>query len=151
MTETSASPAETNIALRMCLPARQGGYGIVRPAMNKAIKLPLAVRKMAGAREYRPDFYWKQFKLCLEYQSDEWHLKKESSYADARRANNLQFLGLTVVTAWRPDIADINEFENLMRRLLRHMGKRAHRVTPAFIRAQRKLVHQLHETEQLLK
>lgn len=76
----SASPMETALYLLLCLPRRLGGYALPKPELNPPIVLSKAGRRHTLRSKAKPDLYWRDAKLDLEFNSDEFHT--EGSRAD---------------------------------------------------------------------
>ena len=96
----AASPREAALATILFSPCRIGGYGIVRPVLNRRIEFGATARAMAGRDFCVCDFYWDSARLALEYDSDTFHTGPDRIARDARRRNALieQGVSLLVVT-----------------------------------------------------
>ena len=93
----SASPMETSLALLLTLPLEFGGFGLPRPQLN----VPIDVSASCGQMTVTPDFLWREQRVALEYDSDEFHVNKgrEQAGRDALRANALLAGGYRVFRA----------------------------------------------------
>ncbi len=93
----SASPMETSLALLLTLPLEFGGFGLPRPQLN----VPIDVSISGGRMTVTPDFLWREQRVALEYDSDEFHVNKgrEQAGRDALRANALLAVGYRVFRA----------------------------------------------------
>ena len=73
MSDGSASPRETALALLLGLPRHLGGYGLEIPLMNHPVKLNDQSASIAQRALLRCDLCWPKFKVDVEYQSDFAH------------------------------------------------------------------------------
>lgn len=88
----SASPMETALVLMLTLPPKQGGYGIPQPELNSPLD-------HGDPNSLKPDLLWREQKLAIEYDSDEFHAGAgaDKVEADIERANSLRARGLSVL------------------------------------------------------
>ncbi len=98
VTEGAASPREAEIALGLFAPRRYGAEGLPPAELNVKVDLDTIGAEMFGASCCYPDFIWRNFKLVLEYDSDEFHTSTNQMHKDARRRNALLHMGYNVVT-----------------------------------------------------
>lgn len=145
----SASPMETNLAMLLCLPSSQGGFGLPKPELNMEVKAPdhrpygsltyLSGRnkgsyrmnlpdQLEGARsptrKFRLDLYWPKHRFALEYDSDTFHANAQKLHADSERRTALEGLGINVVSVTSRQVYNEAEFELLARTTAQHLGKR---------------------------
>lgn len=97
MSDGSASPRETALALLLGLPRRLGGYGLGVPLMNHPIKLSEQAASIAQRASLRCDLCWPKFKVDVEYQSDFAHQGEFARIRDSRRANALAAMQWTTI------------------------------------------------------
>lgn len=120
----SASPAETNAVILLCLPTSLGGFGIPKPELNRCFELPATAKALARQRSFKCDMYWPQLRAAIEYDSDLWHSGEGRLTDDSVRRNAIEHLGLTVITMTKGQLYDARETERiasiLMRRLRRY-------------------------------
>lgn len=120
----SASPAETNAVILLCLPTSLGGFGLPKPELNRRFELPGNAKALARQRSFKCDMYWPQIHMAIEYDSDFWHSGETRHTSDSVRRNAIEHLGLTVITMTRGQLYDARETERiagiLMRRLHRY-------------------------------
>lgn len=119
-----ASPMEAELVLRLSLPARMGGYGIVKPQVNTPINLGGAAQKAFGFPYITPDLFWEEARLALEYDSDEEHVGADTIARDARRRLALQAEGVRVITVTNEQMKSLADFDALAREVARLTGKR---------------------------
>lgn len=97
--EMSASPMETALALLLALPIKTGGYGLPAPELNQEIETTGHLRTLVGpGTALKPDLYWPDAKLDLEYDSDGFHGSPEAAAADRTRRTALQAAGINPVS-----------------------------------------------------
>ncbi|RVU96891.1 hypothetical protein EII22_09235 [Coriobacteriales bacterium OH1046] len=96
----SASPMETALFLMLTLPVEMGGFGMPRPELNRSVPVRLGDENLA------PDILWREKKLVIEYESEEFHagLGRDKTDRDIMRANELRSSGYQVLEA-TPGIA----------------------------------------------
>lgn len=97
MSDGSASPRETALALLLGLPRRLGGYGLEIPLMNHPVKLSEQAASIAQRASLRCDLCWPKFKVDVEYQSDFAHQGEFARIRDSRRANALAAMQWTTI------------------------------------------------------
>lgn len=116
--ENTASPEEARLAALLLLPEDLGGKGLPPATSNERIQTMDA--HLASPRY--PDLFWKQHRLVLEYESDEFHTGKDSLGKDSARRAQLQAAGYHVVTMTNRQLHNPVEFEDAVRALRRYMG-----------------------------
>lgn len=109
----SASPAETNAVILLCLPTSFGGFGLPKPELNRRFELPDNAKALARQRSFKCDMYWPQIHMAIEYDSDFWHSGETRRMSDAVRRNAIEHLGLTVVTMTKGQLYDARETERI--------------------------------------
>lgn len=97
MSDGSASPRETALALLLGLPRHLGGYGLETPLMNHPVKLNEQAASIAQRASLRCDLCWPKFKVDVEYQSDFAHQGEFARIRDSRRANALAAMQWTTI------------------------------------------------------
>lgn len=135
----SASPAETKLAMLLCLRRTLGGYGLPKPTMNERIFVTEAARASTPNRSFVCDLYWKNAKLDVEYDSDQFHASSEGIASDAQRRNALQLMGFTVITATRKQMRDRDAFDDMARAIAKIIGYRLPRANARWLDARNQL------------
>lgn len=120
----AASPREAQVAMLLTLPMRLGGYGLRRPELNGVVVLDEASRRILGKRSLRCDVLWRQAKVALEYESDQFHAGLPAYVADSKRRNALKYLGIDVVTLTNAEVKSEAAMDNLASSLARVLGQR---------------------------
>lgn len=113
--EGSGSPMETALAMMLCLPPEQGGFGLPWPTFNEAQPVNGRARRLWVSDFIAPDLLWKDAKLCIEYDSDTHHSGSERIARDASRRDVLEELGLRVVTVTSEHLRDLRGVERVAR------------------------------------
>ena len=137
----SASPRETHVVMMLSLPYRHGGYGFPKPIMNQVIRLPHNAHDTGG--HLVCDLYWPQWKLDLEYDSDEHHASPDRIGKDAQRRTRLESVGITSINVSNSQVKSGEKFNQLAHGLAKVTGKRLRYKDPAFTRAHLKLREEL--------
>lgn len=138
----SASPRETHVAMMLSLPYRYGGYGFPKPIMNQTVRLPRGTNNTGG--HLVCDLYWPQWKLDLEYDSNEHHAGEDRIGKDAQRRARLESIGITSINVSNSQVKSGEKFNQLAHSLAKITGKRLRYKDPAFTRAHLKLREELH-------
>lgn len=109
------SPEEAKMIAAACLPTTEGGYGLPVPYLGYRID---------GAERFRRcDAYFTQGRVDLEY-NGAMHDSADAGLRDAQRANALASLGVTVIAVTRGELRNPDEFEKIVRRVMRCSGKK---------------------------
>lgn len=125
--EGSASPMEAAIFALLCLPVREGGYGLPFPELNGQIELNSRQTHLTGTRSMRFDFLWREVGLAVEYDSDAYHVEgvtSEKVLRDKRRINAAKLAGIDVLTITRDTVMKRNSFDLFASELAQRLGKR---------------------------
>lgn len=120
----SGSPRETALALLLGLPRVHGGYGFKVPKLNYPIKVSSVGRRICGKSRLVLDLYWPEAKLCLEYDSEEFHSTRERHSADAQRRNVLQSMGIRVIEVTAGQLGSVTKTDALALNVAKALGKR---------------------------
>ena len=120
--ENSCSPAETAVAMLLCLPPRHGGFGLPQPRMNYRIDPGARRVSEVGKGYYLCDLYWPEARVAVEYDSDLFHTGSERIAADAKRRTDLLALGVTVLTLTRRQLYDERLLASFAKILARELG-----------------------------
>lgn len=118
----SASPMETALYLLLCLPRRLGGYALPKPVLNPPITLSKAGRMYTLRSVAKPDLYWKDFHLDLEYNSDEFH-DENSRAIDSMRRKALERMGVEVIELTKAELLSTRLLHATAQRIARRMKK----------------------------
>lgn len=124
MVAGAASPRELAWALRMSLPRARGGWGIPRPELNYAIPMDRRVRSAFGRRGFSVDMCWPHQALCLEYDSDRYHLSSRRRALDNDRRAVLEAMGWQVIPFSTKQYDSLAMADETCRRILARLGLR---------------------------
>lgn len=88
----SASVMETKLTMLLCLPRMLGGIGLPLPELNAEILIPsnLTGRTLTNVR--RPDLFWPDRNVAVEYDSNEYHSVAERVVEDSRRKKRVDLM-----------------------------------------------------------
>lgn len=96
-----ASPAEAALFLLLTCPARLGGYGLPRPRANPSIALNESARQLLPAQKtVKPDLFWPEAALDVEYDSSEYHSQSLNAH-DRQRIAALMAMDIEVLPITR--------------------------------------------------
>jgi len=130
--DNSASQAESQLAMTMCLPYMLGGFGLPKPILNCHIALREYASKATRQQDFYCDAFWPEYRLALEYDSDQYHTGAKRIAADAARRNSLAYGDILVVTATKADMNNIGRTKRLAQIMAKHLRKRLTYKDPGF-------------------
>lgn len=132
MLEGSASPMETVLALMLTLPVDFGGYGLEKPLLNQAIDVRHLKGTLSDRDEVVPDFLWPAQRVALEYDSDEFHVRRGKGQLkrDATRANILTAMGYRVFRVTPQTVRSLPGLSLLARQIARALDVEPMETTP---------------------
>ena len=119
----SASPAETLLALAMSLPPRLGGAPLPGFAMNEPLELEGDATSLLHHRSMRPDFYWREQRVALEY-NGKVHDSEDGHEEDHFRRQDYATCGIGVVEARSSDVRDTGALERLIKLVALELERR---------------------------
>lgn len=102
--EGSRSPKETELAMKLGLPCRLGGFGLGGFQMNPKVALGGFGQKITGKAYCVPDLLWPEHKLDVEYNGKDWHSSPCQREGDLCRRQALSAEGYTVLTVDQKEI-----------------------------------------------
>lgn len=137
------SPYETILYLLLCLPPRLGGLHLPKPVANGRIDIADRCKHGVSQSSYYPDLWWPEANLVAEYDSSEHHSTPKAVESDARRRNDLQALGLHVVTINRNILKDAVLFNNAYEQLRKAIGVARPRQTQEILSRRNRLRREL--------
>ena len=73
---------------------------------------------------FKPDLYWSEAKLAVEYDSKQFHSNPDKIAADAARRNVLLHMGIEVVTVSADQVMNADRFDEVAKIIGRRIGKR---------------------------
>lgn len=142
--EDSASPMETELALRLSLPCKLGGRGIATPKLNHTIPLGRLATMAYGRDSITPDLLWERPRLAMEYESDEFHTGADRITTDSRRRLALETAGYDVVTVTNAQMRSLRDFDAIAEHVAMKTRKRRVHLSDSTITKQALLASNLH-------
>ncbi|MCL2750469.1 MAG: endonuclease domain-containing protein [Coriobacteriia bacterium] len=150
----SASPMESKLLILLTLPYRHGGFGLPLPELDAPVEPGKIARNNSGKKvynnltkdnkNYRCDFYWRDLKLAVEYDSDKHHLRSKQKAEDSKKKNYLLSKGVHVITVSKLQAQSDLEVERVALQLAaRHDRQLKHRMNPKWAEKHRLLRRQL--------
>lgn len=120
------SPMEVAAALLLTLPLKYGGYGLTGAELNPQIGLNPADKKNLGVVALKPDMLWRDSRVCVEYDSLEFHAGETRTTNDARRKNAFTNAGYEVITLTKTQLGSTQLMNEVAKHIARKIGKRYH-------------------------
>ncbi|WP_282209278.1 hypothetical protein [Parvibacter caecicola] len=137
----AASPMESAIVIILVLPRRYGGYGLPLPQLNRQVNASMKNADGSIHKTFYLDAYWPDFKLAMEYDSDEFHFSSiQDAYRDADRRIWLAKKGLDTVVLTKKQAHDLALLDRAASAIASKMGKRL-RLTDPDYKAKRAALH----------
>ncbi|MCL2151322.1 MAG: endonuclease domain-containing protein, partial [Coriobacteriia bacterium] len=124
VSENSASPMESVLAMLTSLPYRLGGYNLPMPLLNHRLDAPTTLMRNSGRSFFVCDQYYLEHKVDVEYDSDAFHAEAVPAERDLERRNALSALGVTVITVSWAQLKYVDKFDAVAKHLGRLLGKR---------------------------
>lgn len=137
------SPAEIDLALKLFLPTFYGGLGFKGAQLNPVLPLSNDKSEIAGKSYCRADIFFKDSKLDIEYDSDQWHGSEQKQTEDLKRRLVLQQEGYRVMSVARTDVNTPANLNKLGLQIAAVRKKRLRLSSPDFENKQRKLFNRL--------
>ena len=147
----SASPMESAVLVRLCLPLKHGGYACPLPVMNGLLQLTEALQDLSGRGYLLGDLLWPDEGLLLEYNGEEWHTGRQRITRDALRANAIALSGVKALSLTADIYNDPQAFHAVARRVLREVGTRYRKPTQGQLAKRLNLPQELREQERLIR
>ena len=126
--DNAASPMESLVALHLGLSGRLGGYNLGHPLLNTALAVPDRLQKAAGRQSVRPDLYYPNGRVAVEYDSDLYHSASERIGSDSKRRTALELMGIRVVPLTRAQFMDPSALDAAAALIARLLGRQLPRV-----------------------
>ena len=136
----SESPAETKFAMLLGLPKKYGGEGFEGFSLNPEVALTSELTSVTGLSRLRMDCCFQEWKIELEYDSDEFHPDTpRSRERDALRRMLLQSLGYETFSVTNSLLRTPSQFYLLVKMLDRRLCRNVKRKGERQLEAQRNL------------
>lgn len=120
----SASPSETMVLLALCLPRKEGGFGLPLPDMNKRVDISPEVSRVPFGSFRKGDYCWNKAGLILEFDSTAYHTGADKITKDSIRRSELAYEGMRVITLTASQFADFASLSALVKVLEKELGIR---------------------------
>lgn len=120
----AASPRESDLAMRLTLPYRLGGFNLQGACLNYRIELGRRGRQLARRGYHVADMCWPSANLVVEYDSDAAHLNPSQMTFDAIRRNALEADGFKVITVTSRQLDSPDEMAKIACQIARCVGSR---------------------------
>jgi len=130
----SASPMESKLLILLTLPYSQGGFGLPMPELDAPVEPGKTSgnttgskdlsRQSKGNKSYRCDFYWRDLKLAVEYDSDKYHLLSKQKAEDSKKKNYLLSKEIHVISVSKLQMYSVEEIETVAKQLAARHGRR---------------------------
>ena len=104
--QESRSPRETKVCMLAHLPRLQGGMGCKAPLLGQEIEAPDPAARILGARIFKPDLYWPEYRMAVEYSNRAWPSAQERLNYDKLVRNAYRMLGITAISLGKDDLSD---------------------------------------------
>lgn len=122
--DNSASPPETDMAVKLFLPQKYGGYNFPLGELNPEIVLTDEAAAIAHRSKAYPDIFWRGQRACLEYDSAVHHEGSRERTRDSLKRNALGCMGYKVITVTPLQLKNVIEFHGVATELAKYLGKR---------------------------
>lgn len=139
----SASPMETKIAIQLCLPTTEGGYGFPLPVLNSPVETKHWGLAGEGCMIRKPDLLWPGKGVSIEFDGRAYHSSEERMEADLARRNELESRGIHGFTARSACFRDALSVQAFATQVAAPLGKSLHSMTTNLARKRYELFQEL--------
>ena len=146
VTERTASPRETTMALTLRLPSKAGGHGLPEFEANCKVSLSEEAALLTTKSYVVADVAWPDDDIYLEYNSDKHHDKDEQLEFDFEKITAMQRDGRIVVPISTRQFNSYEAFASIVNGVRKHLGVRC-RMTDEVVERRRSTHHKLLEIE----
>ncbi len=119
----AASPMEAKAAMLLGLPTSWGGYALPAPVLNPEMPTPPEARRLYPAATVRPDLYWADARLDLEYDGRDSH-DADAHAKDVARWGALAVMEVDVLMLTAAQLYDAAAFHQLAGVVAAKLGRR---------------------------
>lgn len=135
----SNSPMETDVAVLMSLTRARGGLSLGGFVMNPKVAIPEPFDRVVGGPVIRPDFYWPEHGIVLEYESDRFHASAEAMKRDERRRRAFEAAGFLHRRLLSDVLSSDGQLNIFVRELVSHVDPYRAPASEAMLRRRRAL------------
>ena len=146
VTERTASPRETTMALALRLPSKAGGHGLPEFEANCKVSLSEEAALLTTKSYVVADVAWPDDDIYLEYNSDKHHDNDEQLEFDFEKITAMQRDGRIVVPISTRQFNSYEAFASIVNGVRKHLGVRC-RMTDEVVERRRSTHHKLLEIE----
>ena len=130
----SASPMETKLTLRLCLPVCKGGYGLKLLSLNAPVEVERIGKGFSDKGIRRPDILIAPWPgsgaspVAIEYDGEDYHMTPTGVAADTLRGNELKAAGISEYRLNREMYRSISYMDDIVSKVRDEVGyPRRHR------------------------
>lgn len=138
--QESRSPKETKVCMLAHLPRLQGGMGCKAPLLGQKIEAPDPAARILGTRTFKPDLYWPEYRIAVEYSSHTWPSAHERLNYDKLVRNAYRMLGITAISLGKDDLSDDAGLRKRFELVNRKCGRRLQAPNDRHLARQRELL-----------
>lgn len=136
----SRSPKETKVCMLAHLPRLQGGMGCKAPLLDREIEAPDPAARILGTRTFKPDLYWPEHRVVVEYSNRTWPSAQERLNYDKLVRNAYRMLGITAISLGKNDLSDDAGLRKRFELVNRKCGRRLQAPNDRHLARQRELL-----------
>ena len=125
----SNSPMESVLSMLFVLPKTQGGQHLSGIELNREFKLSAEWRRRLGKRSFKPDVYFTEERVAVEYYGSDHDAVGAKEY-DATRQALMEYLGIRVLGVTKAQLYDPDKYQGMLKELYRLLGRKYTRPTP---------------------
>ena len=123
--ERSNSPMESKLAVVASLPCMYGGYGIIRPDLNRYISLSSDGKKLLNRETCCCDMVWFDKKYVVEYDSNLVHSSSSQVRYDKKRSDAILMSGFSLLHVTSDFFRNQNTIDALFILIRKCLGMRS--------------------------
>lgn len=139
----SASVLETRSLILMCGDAWMGGEGLPWPETNARVDFSETGRTLSKGAYCSCDQLWRSKKVIVEEDGKAFHADALGFSLESGRTAALQSMGYTVIRLTYEQVADLDQFEPMVRVIAEALGVRLKVRSRAFLERRKRLHEQL--------
>lgn len=136
----SRSLKETKVCMLAHLPRLQGGMGCKAPLLGREIEAPDPAARILGTRTFKPDLYWPEHRVVVEYSNRTWPSAQERLNYDKLVRNAYRMLGITAISLGKDDLPDDAGLRKRFELVNRKCGRRLQAPNDRHLARQRELL-----------
>ena len=127
--DLSNSPMESALSMLLVLSKTQGGQHLSGIELNRELKLNDEWKRRLGRQSFKPDLYFADKKIAVEYYGSD-HDEATAKQYDATRQALMEYLGIRVLGITKAQLYNPDKYEGMLKQLYRLLGKRYCQPTP---------------------